>query len=78
MTSPKLLGLFMTAAGIATGVGYSYLVLYTSEETAMLVIKVSAAALALLIGSAIAGVGIALLLGWRELEEAKKKMKESI
>lgn len=76
MVSPKALGLLMTASGIVGGVGYSYLVLYTDESTAMTIIKLSAAGLALIMGSVLAGVGIALLLGWRELEEAKRKMKE--
>ena len=76
MVSPKALGLLMTASGIVGGVGYSYLVLYADESTAMTIIKLSAAGLALIMGSVLAGVGIALLLGWRELEEAKRKMKE--
>ncbi|MCS7107376.1 MAG: hypothetical protein NZ902_04665 [Acidilobaceae archaeon] len=76
MVSPKALGLLMTASGIVGGVGYSYLVLYTDESTAMTIIKLSAAGIALIMGSVLAGVGIALLLGWRELEEAKRKMKE--
>ncbi|MEN2999309.1 MAG: hypothetical protein ABDH61_01860, partial [Acidilobaceae archaeon] len=72
MVSPKALGLLMTASGIVGGVGYSYLVLYTEESTAIMVIKLSAAVVALLMGSVLAGVGIALLLGWRELEEEEE------
>ncbi|MFZ8790359.1 MAG: hypothetical protein ACO2OZ_12000 [Acidilobaceae archaeon] len=75
MVSARVLGLTFIILGILGGVGYAYLVLYTSQEVALLVLRVTAAVAALAVGSLIAGVGIALVLGWREFEEAKSRLK---
>ena len=77
MVSARVLGLTFIILGVLGGVGYAYLVLYTSEEVALLVLRVTAAAVALVAGSLVAGVGIALVLGWREFEEAKRRLLQS-
>ncbi len=77
MVSARVLGLTFIILGVLGGVGYAYLVLYTSEEVALLVLRVTAAVVALVTGSLVAGVGIALVLGWREFEEAKSRLRAS-
>ena len=77
MVSARVLGLTFIILGVLGGVGYAYLVLYTSEEVALLVLRVTAAVVALVTGSLVAGVGIALVLGWREFEEAKRRLLQS-
>ena len=77
MVSARVLGLTFIILGVLGGVGYAYLVLYTSEEVALLVLRVTAAVVALVTGSLVAGVGIALVLGWREFEEAKRRLLRS-
>ncbi|MFN4046092.1 MAG: hypothetical protein ACK4H7_01970 [Acidilobaceae archaeon] len=76
MVSARLLGLALTVTGTLGGVVYAYLILYTSLETSILILRFTAAAIALLFGALIAGVGIALILGWREFEESKARQKE--
>ncbi|MEM0365912.1 MAG: hypothetical protein QXO93_03770 [Acidilobaceae archaeon] len=76
MVSARVLGSILALTGITSGVAYAYLILYTREEISILVLKVTAALIALIVGSLIAGVGIALILGWREYEEAKRRMRE--
>ncbi|MDM7274518.1 MAG: hypothetical protein P3X22_000095 [Thermoprotei archaeon] len=78
MVSARLLGLALTIIGTLGGVVYAYLILYTSLETSILILRFTAAAIALLIGALIAGVGIALILGWREFEESKARRKEGL
>ncbi len=75
MVSARALGVAMMLLGLLGGVSYSYLVLYTSQETALLILRITAAIVALVTGSMIAGVGLALLLGWREFEEAKSRLR---
>ncbi len=75
MVSAKLLGLTLTITGTLGGVAYAYLILYTSLETSLLILRLTAAALALITGALIAGVGIALILGWREFEESKARQR---
>lgn len=75
VVSAKTLGAALLLLGLLGGVSYAYLVLYTGPETAILVLRVTAAIAALLLGSLVAGVGLALILGWREFEEAKTRLK---
>jgi len=75
VVSARTLGVLLLIIGLLGGVSYAYLVLYTSQETALLILRVTAAVIALLVGSLVAGIGLALILGWREFEEAKSKSK---
>lgn len=78
MASARLLGIALTIIGTLGGVVYAYLILYTSLETSILILRFTAAAIALLVGALIAGVGIALILGWREFEESRARQKEGL
>lgn len=78
MVSARALGLLMVVVGLGIGVSYAYLVLYTSPEVALLILRVTAAITALVLGSLVAGVGLALIIGWREFEESKARREERV
>lgn len=58
-------GLFLVAMGFLVGVLYPYLLLFSDRDTAILVLRLSIAAFAVLLGAFLASLGVTLLVGWR-------------
>lgn len=72
MASSRVMGGLMLIFGILLATVYPYVVLYT--DASEVVMKITIAVTVFLIGSFIAGMGIALIIGWREMEERKRSM----
>ena len=60
-----LYGSALILAGLLFGVVYPYLLLFAGEDVAILVIRLSLAAVSILLGAFLASVGATLLVGWR-------------
>ena len=73
MPSPKRLGWALVLLGAATSLPYSYSMIYLDDEAALLVLRATAAVVSLVVGAAISGAGMALILGWRTYYEAEEE-----
>lgn len=68
--SGRTMGIMMLVAGLLMATVYPYVAIYTQAGDAL--VKITVVAIVFLMGSFAAGVGIALLMGWREMEERRK------
>lgn len=65
----KFAGVLLVIFGAIIAVIYPSLLLFTSDEVAIRVIKLTFALLALLAGAFIAAVGLAVVIGWKRLSQ---------